>query len=274
LPLHSIPDVLKPIPKHRVRISRLYTRQPLATGATIELDADQRHYVVRVLRLRIHDALILFDGRGGEHLGKITRSDKNSTIVRLEQYEPVDRESPLRIVLAQGLSRSARMDYTIQKAIELGVNGIQPLLTDHCTVRPDPERSAARLRHWQGLVVSACQQCGRNRLPWIEAPRPFSDWLMTADIQGRETNRNGDGEKTLGVLLDPQAEAAMGQAAAAMYRNIILLMGPEGGFSDTERRAAASAGFRLARIGPRTLRTETASLAAIAALQVLFGDLG
>jgi len=257
-----------------VRIPRLYTRQSLDTGATIELDMDQRHYVARVLRLRTHDALIVFDGHGGEHLGKITHSDKNSTIVKLERYKPVDRESPLRIVLAQGLSRSARMDYTIQKAVELGVEGIQPLLTDHCTVRLDPERSAARLRHWQDLIVSACQQCGRNRLPWIESPIAFSDWLPKAGIQGRETNRNGNGELALGVLLDPQAQAAIGQAIDIRHRNIILLMGPEGGFSDTERQAAASAGFRLASIGPRTLRTETASIAAITALQVLFGDLG
>lgn len=256
-----------------MRIPRLYSREGLQTGSTVELDAAQTRYVVRVLRLRENDPLIMFDGRGGEYFGIIQSSTRETTTIKLNEHRQVERESGLRIYLAQGLSRSERMDYTIQKAVELGVATIQPLFTENCTVRLDSKRIISRVQHWQGLIIAACQQCGRNRLPEIHQPQAFDLWLQ--HITGHGSGKSGGAAERYSdaIILDHRATTFPGDMAC-IKSPAVLLVGPEGGLSMAEHKAATNAGFRSMRIGPRILRTETAALTAITVLQVLSGDLG
>ncbi len=242
-----------------MRISRLYLPSPLAPGAELELDDRARQYVLQVLRLKPGAALILFNGDGDEYMAKLDLAEKRRATVLLGEKHSPERESPLAIQLGLGISKGERMDYAIQKAVELGVTKITPLFSQHCVVRLDEKRIQNRLRHWQGIIISACEQCGRNRLADLHAPMGFSRWI--------EMDSTG-----IDLILAPQASQVLGQIHPPPQQ-LRLAIGPEGGFSDEEIAAATSGGFTAVSLGPRILRTETAVVASLSALQTLWGDL-
>lgn len=241
---------------------RLHVEGPIEPGKTLEIRGEQARYMSRVLRLRPDDEVTLFDGSGCEFPAWIRKPGKN--IVAAEVGEAVDRsvESPLSVTLLQGISRGDRMDYVIQKATELGVTRVTPVHTEFSVVKLDQERAARRLRHWQGVAASACEQCGRNRLPCIDSPESLPNVL------GRLRESPDDR-----IILQPGAPEtvrSIGIAGSALH----VLIGPEGGFSQQEQEHAGIAGFRPVGFGPRILRTETAAVAVLAALQSMYGDCG
>ena len=199
----------------------------------------------------------------GEIACRIIRTDRGTVWVKTVAYSDPARESPVDLVLAQGVSSADRMDLTLQKSVELGVAAIQPISAERSIVRLSAERAMRRLEHWRRLVISACEQCGRNRIPEVAAPATLQDWL------GRLPARSAAGE--LRVLLSPTAQTSIGSLPEQATR-IVLLAGPEGGFSPAEVAAALSRDFVAVRLGPRILRTETAALAALAAIHALWGD--
>lgn len=226
------------------------------------LPAGPAHHVAHVLRLREGDRLDVFDGAGSEFAAVIASIGKRAVRARLERACAASRESPLAVTLVQGVSRGERMDYTVQKAVELGVARICPVLTRRGVVRLDATRAPQRLEHWRAVAVGACEQCGRNRLPDIAPPVDYDAWIARL--------RSSGVAGTL-VLLDPAAAIRL-RDLPAPAGTATLLAGPEGGLTAAERAAALSAGFVAVRLGPRVLRTETAALAALAAMQALWGD--
>ena len=243
-------------------MTRIYFSGALAAGSDILLTRAQAHHLTRVLRLKAGAAVTVFNGDGAEYAGEIARVGDGAVTVRIAQARAVTRESPLELTLAQGISRGERMDYTVQKAVELGVARIEPVLTRRGVVRLDAARAGQKRAHWQAVAIAACEQCGRNRVPEITAPQPFDEWLA------QWPQRRGG---ALGVLLDPEATRRLADLPRPT-RGLTLFAGPEGGYTDEERRAALQAGYEEVRLGPRVLRTETAALAALAAMQALWGD--
>ncbi len=241
-----------------MRIPRVFLPVPLAVGAGVELDERAHRHVVDVLRLREGAPLVLFNGEGGQYQAVLEHCGKRHSTVRIGGHQPIDRESPLRITLAQGIARGERMDFVMQKAVELGVSRLVPILTERSTVRLDAKRQERRHKHWQGVVISACEQCGRNILPGILPIRDYRQWLKQ-DIPGTR------------LVLDPADGVTLADLPADTQATI--LVGPEGGLSEAEIKSARDAGFTAVRLGPRVLRTETAALAILTALQVLWGDL-
>lgn len=250
------------------REPRIYFPEPLRTEGRYTLTGDQHHYLARVLRLKAGAELTLFDGGGGEYAAVIEDVQRARSTLRTGEFRDTDNESPLSLCLAQGVGRGERTDLAIQKAVELGVTSIVPLLTRRGVVRLEASRAKRRLAHWQGIVVHACQQCGRNRIPRLHAAMPLEEWL-------REYRNRGDGGGSggLDLLLDPEATGGIGELEYA-GGTITLLVGPEGGFDAGERDAARGAGFRGVGLGPRILRTETAAISAVTAVQSRWGDLG
>lgn len=244
-----------------MRIPRIYLPTSLTVDTTMELGTDAANHVVRVLRLKPGAALTLFNGQGGEYQAVLHSTTKNQAYVTVLKHILRETESPLHITLAQGISRGERMDYTLQKAVELGVTQIVPLFSERCEMRLQGERLDKRLRHWQGVVTSACEQCRRNRIPQVATPMAVQQWLPTSSGTG------------LRLVLDPLAIQSLAQLDKPDDRKITLLIGPEGGLSETEIGLAQEAGFIGIRLGPRLLRTETAGVATLAALQTLWGDL-
>lgn len=242
-----------------MRIPRIHLPLPLAVGATAPLDDNAFNRVVRVLRLKPGAELVLFDGAGGAFAATLAEVGKRDARARVTAILPGDVESPLRVVLAQAISRGEKMDYTLQKAVELGVAAIQPLFAERGGVALSGERLARKIQHWRGVVVGACEQCGRNRLPELRQPLPLADWL------------GQPAEPGLRLLLDPLAERGL-RGLEAPTGTIALLIGSEGGLSSAEIARARAAGFVGVRLGPRVLRTETAGVAALAAMQTLWGD--
>ncbi len=243
-----------------MRLTRVYVPGPLTAGARHAIEGDAANHIARVLRLRPGDPLALFDGQGGEHTARIEEFRKTTVIVAVGEREPADRESPLSLTLAQGVSRGERMDWVVQKATELGVTRIVPVLTERTVVRLDSKQSARKLQHWQGIAVASCEQSGRNKLPHVVAPLGLHDFLREVDVT------------TTRVLLSPAGTQRINDLKAPA-RKIIVLIGPEGGLTDTEQHSAVGAGFIAVRMGPRVLRTETAAIAALTLLQHHFGDL-
>ncbi len=243
-----------------MRLSRAFVDLPLATGMRLALPARAAEHLVRVLRLRQGDACVLFNGDGHDYGARIAASDRRETVVVVEDARRIDNESPLRITLLQGIARGERMDLILQKATELGVARILPVFAERTEVRLDGDRLDKRMAHWRSVVASAAEQCGRARLPALEAPAP----LLPAAA----------GTEGLRLTLDPGGAADLATLARPEAMSITVAIGPEGGWSPRDRDALAAAGFTGLRLGPRILRTETAGLAAIAALQALFGDLG
>ena len=238
-----------------MRLSRFFVDQPLSLGQH-ELPEAQAHYIGRVLRLAVGDAVQLFDGSGQEFLGQLSEVGKKSVRVELTEQFDGQAESLLRVHLGQGLSRGERMDWAIQKATELGVAVITPVVSERCEVLLKDERADKRLSHLRQIAISACEQCGRSVRPVIHPPLLLSDWL-------RQT------EADLKLVLHPVAEPLSSHPKPA---SLAFLIGPEGGLSETEVDQAKAAGFHAARLGPRVLRTETAPVVALSVAQQLWGD--
>lgn len=244
-----------------MRIPRLHLPVTLSAGETVELPADTAHYVSRVLRLSDGAEIRLFNGDAGDWVGRLRLHGKRDAAVTVESFESRISESPLDITLVQGISRGQRMDYTLEKSVELGVSRVIPVVMERTQAAPEGERIAKKWRHWSGVLAAAAAQSGRTRQPGIAEQTGFRDWLKGADCGAHPH-----------VLLDPTAADsahALGAPAA-----LTLIAGPEGGFSPAEREAAFAAGCRGLRLGPHVLRTETAAVAALTALQVIYGDLG
>jgi len=240
---------------------RFYCPIPLTVDSRINLPNAPAHHAARVLRLKAGDAVVLFNGQGGETHGVIEQLERNRVTVMLQVYRPIERESSLPVTLIQALASTDKMDLVIQKAVELGVARIAPVVTERSVVRLNTERAGKRLEHWRAVVIAACEQCGRNRLPEVTPLVPLRErlteaqhlperWILLPDAAGRP----------LRALPTPQGELA-------------LLVGAEGGFTQREQDAALARGFVPIQLGPRVLRTETAGLAALAAIQALWGDL-
>jgi 16S rRNA (uracil1498-N3)-methyltransferase len=243
-------------------LTRLYFSGDLQPGRKCLLPRSQARHAVRVLRLKAGEEIILFNGDGAEYGAVIERATADGLVVQVRDSRAADREAPLPVTLAQGVSSGERMDFTLQKAVELGVAAIQPLATSRSIVRLDAERAAKRLAHWQAVVVAACEQCRRNRVPRVEPLRAVDEWT-------RALAREPAGAVRL--LLSPRAPSGL-RDLERPAAGVLLLAGPEGGLAPEEERDAFAAGFSAVRLGPRVLRTETAALAALAALQVLWGD--
>ncbi len=239
---------------------RFYCPPPLAFGATLELPPEAAHHAHRVLRLRVHDPVQLFDGEG--NAVDATISEINGKRVVLGKLKPCASEpqTSLRITLAQAMCSSEKMDWVVQKATELGAAEIQPVQTRRSVAKLSGERIERRTEHWRVVAIAACEQCGRNVLPQIHAPQEFSAWL--AEMRGTPDTK---------FILQPEGSTALHKQRQPQGK-VILLIGPEGGFSTDEAQLARQAGFIPIRLGARVLRTETAAIAGIAALQTLWGD--
>jgi 16S rRNA (uracil1498-N3)-methyltransferase len=236
---------------------RLYCEGTLSPGATVELSERAARHVA-ALRLRTGDAVTLFGGDGYESAAAISGQSKRGVFAAIRDRRAVDRESSLAVHLAQGVCAGDRMDLVLQKATELGVAAIQPVVTARSVVRLSSERRERRETHWQNVVIAACEQCGRNRVPPVAPSLAFGEYFAALPAAGTRIVLAADGAETLRSL--------------AVTPPVALLIGPEGGLAPEERRIAAAAGYVTVRFGPRVLRTETAPLAALAALQALFGD--
>lgn len=237
---------------------RFFVDLPLSPGAKIDLPPVPAHHATRVLRLVKGNEVVLFNGQGGEYPAVLEWVDKDGVSARCREWRDVERESPLDIRLAQGISSGERMDYTLQKAVEMGVTAIQPLAMRRSVVKLTSERAQRRVDHWQGIVMSACEQCGRNRLPKVEMPLDIPQWLSTSPAG-------------LKLFLSPEAESSLNEFPKP-DGPVWLVAGPEGGFEPEEAELIKDFGFLPVRLGPRILRTETAALAAVAAMQTLWGD--
>ena len=236
---------------------RFYLDAALRAGTSVLLPEDSAHHAVHVLRVQSGDEITLFTGSGGEFAARVASIQRLKVLVDVLQHHAIERESPLQMVLVQGVSAGERMDFTVRKSVELGVAELQPVLTASSVARPKGERAAARHAHWQKIVIAACEQCGRNRIPTVHPLVAASDY------------RGGSGSK---ILLSPAAELRFSQACNADGTAFTVAAGPEAGFNAREEAAFLDSGFVPAKLGARVLRTETAGIAALAALSALRGD--
>jgi len=241
---------------------RFHCPLPLAAGARFDLPERVAHHASTVLRLRCDDELTLFDGRGGEYRARIVANDRRRVSVELSDWSAVERESLLSVTLVQALQAGEKMDLTIQKAVELGVVRIVPVLSRRSVPRLAGERARRRLEHWQAVIVSACEQCGRNRLPELSPVESLDGWLGRPPPAG-----------ALRLMFAASAARSLARLQETVAgRPVELLVGAEGGLAAEEVQLAAFSGFVSVRLGPRVLRTETAGLVALAAIQALWGD--
>lgn len=243
-----------------MRTPRIHLAAPLQPGRELALDERGRRYTSQVLRLRRGDPVVLFNGDGTDYAAVLLQCDRRNCRARVGEAVATESPAALEIDLAIGISRGERMDFAIQKAVELGVCAVTPLHTERSLVQLDGERLDKRLAHWRGVIVSACEQSGRSRLPDLAPPCPLDRWLAE-----REPQRPG-------LLLHHAASRSLAELPPP-GSGLDLLVGPEGGLSEDERQQAIQRGLAPVRLGPRVLRTETAPLAALAAIQVLWGDL-
>jgi 16S rRNA (uracil1498-N3)-methyltransferase len=245
-----------------MRTIRFYLPQPLAPNTSVELGDDVSHHAVNVLRMKAGDTLTVFNGEGGEYQATIVSASKKSIVVQLEQFNPVSRESPLHTHLAIGISKGERFDQVLQKATELGVSEITPLFSERTEVRLHAERQEKIRQRWQKILINACEQCYRNRLPILHAPVEFRSFIAIAHA----------GQK---LILHPAEDGVreINLAKLARPASVCLLVGPEGGFSSDEVAIATRQYFTPLALGSRILRTETAPLAALSMLQFVWGDL-
>lgn len=238
---------------------RVYHPDRLQVGRDSTLGELASHHLGRVLRMKAGEPVVLFDGTGGEYRGTIRGVERSGVRVRVEAFDDVERESSLQVGLVQSVSAGERMEFTLQKAVELGVAWVQPLVTRRSKVRLEGERAEKRVTHWQRVVNAACEQCGRNRVPTVRPLLEFTAWLAEpAEAKHR-------------LVLEPDAPKRLSEAGP-LGETVELLAGAEAGFADDERDLVLQYGFVPVRLGPRVLRTETAGLAALAALQALWGD--
>lgn len=243
-----------------MRIPRIHHPELLTPGQEVALSEDAANHVGRVLRMGAGQALQLFDGSNQVFDAEIVQADKKSVRVRVLSATADNRESPLHLHLGQVMSRGEKMEFTIQKAVELGVNVITPLFSERCGVKLDAERLNKKLTQWRKIAVAACEQCGRNRVPEIRPAMDLEVWCAELD-------------ESLKLNLHPRASASINTLPQPVER-VRLLIGPEGGLTADEIAMTARHQFTDILLGPRVLRTETTALTAITALQVRFGDLG
>ncbi len=244
-----------------MRVVRVHVDQPLAPDADVLLPAAAAYHVAKVLRLRAGAPIVAFDGSGSDYRCEVLAVEGERVRVRVGPRAAGLAESPLGITLVQAVSRGERMDWTLQKATELGVRAIQPVLSARSVVRLDAQQAGKKLRHWQAIVAGACEQCGRSVLPEVRPPLELASHLATAPREGQR------------FVLSPGGPASLAGLASVSTR-VELLIGPEGGLDDTELERARQAGYAPVRLGPRVLRTETAGIVALAVLQAFWGDLG
>ena len=244
-----------------MRAIRTHVEAPLAVGKRLDLPEGAVGHLLRTLRLGVGDACVLFNGDGVDYECRVVTAGKRGGEVEVVAAHAVDNESALRIVLLQGVARGEKMDWILQKATELGVHGFVPVASDRSEVKLDATRAAKRLAHWQGVVASACAQSGRAFVPVVAAPQPLADAVGALP---------GDALK---LTLDPMAASSVRSLEVPSGDGMVVAIGPEGGWSPRDRAVLADAGFQGLRLGPRILRTETAGIAAISALQARFGDL-
>ncbi len=237
---------------------RIYCDVRLGPGAQFPLPEDAANHIGRALRLRAGDALVVFDGRGGEYDAVIQRIDRGRVEVKTGAFRDAEREAAVEVGLVQGLPEADKMDWILQKSVELGVAWIQPVVCERSVVRLSGDRAARRESHWQRVAIAACEQCGRNRVPEVRPTLAFRDWAAQPSRAGR-------------WMLLPGAPESLA-ARAAPVGPVELLVGPEGGLSERELDIAATVGFTALSLGPRVLRAETAPIAALAAIQALWGD--
>jgi 16S rRNA (uracil1498-N3)-methyltransferase len=242
-----------------MRLTRIFVDQPLVSGKGIGLPEQAGLHLTRVLRLEPGAPVTLFDGSGGEYAGTLERDGKKYW-ARVGAHDPVERESSLDITLLQGVARGERMDLIVQKATELGVTRIVPVMAERTVVKVDAKQRERKLEHWQAIAIAACEQCGRNRVPPVSAPMTLADALAALPATG------------LRCLLAADGGTSLAAAARNVRGPVVLLIGPEGGLAEPERQVAGMQGFGAYRLGPRILRTETAGLAALATLQATAGD--
>lgn len=240
-----------------MRVSRLYLPVTLQVGQSVVLDDDSAHYLRTVLRLKQDSEIILFNGSGGEYLAVLEEVSRKTVRVNLKEWLEHDVESSLTVMFGLGISRGDRMDWAVQKSVELGVNAITPLLTSRCNVQVKADKEAQKLGHWHKIAQHASEQSGRTRMPPLNPIAELKEWVTM--------------QQGLKIFLDPYAEHTLKQLQPE--QNLVtLLSGPEGGFTQAEREIAKQAGFIPVSLGKRILRTETAALSALAAVQMLWGD--
>jgi len=245
-----------------MRLTRVHVEAPLAAGKRVVIEGSAANHITRVLRLRAGDSIAVFNGTGTEFAASIGEFRKDCVLVDVKDERATDRESPLSIVLAQGISRGERMDWILQKATELGVSRIVPLTTERSVVRLDSKQAEKKVQHWRGIAIAACEQCGRNRVPEVTLPTDVFEFIGSTNAPG-----------TTRLLLSPAADVSIDQVTAGAS-GVSVLIGPEGGLTEKEHETALRSGFSSVRMGPRVLRTETAAIAALTILQHRFGDLG
>lgn len=241
---------------------RLYVGSQLAVTEAIILPPEVAHYVCNVLRLGAGDDVVLFNGMGGEYNATITAASRKQVQVTIHNFNAREAESTLSIRLIQGVSKGERMDLVVQKSVELGVARITPVFTEHGVVRLDAERQQKKTEHWRGIARSACEQCGRNRVPLVDEPESLKSWLSKNDCTD-----------DVRLVLEPAATTTLRLLPPSMS-GVTLLIGPEGGLSGAEMAQAESWGYKSISLGSRILRTETAAIAIVSALQTLYGDMG
>jgi 16S rRNA (uracil1498-N3)-methyltransferase len=246
-----------------MRIPRIFTELSLRCNSTAVLDGSAARHLSSALRMKVGQEITLFNGQGGEYAAELTEVGKNKVAAKVVEYRDISRESALKVHLVIGVSRGERMDLIVQKATELGATEITPLFTERTEVKLSGERLAKKIRHWQQVAISACEQCQRNLVPAINNPITLDQWLQLSD--------KTDGE-TLKLVLHHRTEKRLSEHQAV--KDICLLVGPEGGLGEREIEAAMEKGFQPLALGPRVLRTETAPLAAISIMQSLWGDMG
>ena len=240
-----------------MRTSRIYTPVSLNKHQSIVLDEDNAHYARTVLRLKESMQVILFNGQGGEYLATLSEVSRKAVRVYIDEYIDRSVESNLNLIVGLGISRGDRMDFSIQKSVELGATQIIPIITSRCVVQMNHDKKTQRLNHWQKIAQHAAEQSGRTIVPDLADIQSLPDWVSQ--------------QQGLKVFLDPYANTSLKQLTPE-HNTVTLMTGPEGGFSDEERQFAIAEGFIPVRLGQRILRTETASLAALAAVQMLWGD--
>lgn len=243
-----------------MRLTRCHVDADLSVGKSLALPDTAANHLARVLRLREGDACALFNGDGHDYDARITAIGKRGVLVDIVGMRAIDNESPLHVTLLQGIARGEKMDLILQKATELGVAAIVPVMAERTEVKLDAERTEKRVAHWRNVVSSACEQSGRARLPTLALPAALADAAGIVDAAATK------------LTLDPTSDVTLANAQVAGGA-VVVAIGPEGGWSPRDRDTLSAAGFTGLRLGPRILRTETAGLAAIAALQSRFGDL-
>ncbi len=239
---------------------RFYCDAPLAIGMTLVLTEQSAHHI-QVVRLKTGDALTLFNGQGGEYTATITSIEKKHVLVDIKTFSPREAELPYAVTLAQALPEAAKMDWIIEKAVELGVTAIQPLTAQRCVVRLNQERAEKKQAHWQAIIIAAAEQSGHNRLAHLAELNQFNNWMGQSDLHQR-------------ILLSPRGEQSLSDwARHRPPQAISLIVGPEGGFNDAEEQLACAHGTIMLSMGARILRTETAGLAALATINALWGEI-